>query len=435
MSKLTWALAALLLTVSQAAFGFNAAGHKIVAEIAWRKLSEEQRSAIVTILRAHPRFVDDFQDKMPDEIASQGTAAQDHWIFCQAAIWPDVARKTPDDRPFWHFINLPVFLDAGQAEDFRDNLTVNVALSLEDNAGQPSMNGVQAVKNSLNVVTSSTASDAEKAVHYCWLLHVIPDLAQPLHSAALFTVELFPGGDKGGGKIFVRRQGAGGRGEKLHGVWDSLLLKSSNFNTVLGKADQIVAAHAAEFNAPFIALPNDVWATESQALALQFAYGPILDEIRQAEEDGEELGVIEIPESYFEQAGTVLRKQAVTAGVRLAGVLAGSLPALEGPVAALASAEVGFPAVVASSRAKPVAATEAAAPAAPVAAADATDAESLARRVQRLEAEVRRLRSLVERAGAAERPARMRGGVLTIRERAAAAHDDGEQCDCPLDEE
>lgn len=34
-------------------------------------------------------------------------------------------------------------------------------------------------------------SDAEKAVALCWLLHVIDDIHQPEHAAALFTRELY----------------------------------------------------------------------------------------------------------------------------------------------------------------------------------------------------------------------------------------------------
>jgi hypothetical protein len=177
MSKKLCVLTAALLLLPRSAWAFNAAGHKIIAEIAWQKLDSSQRQAIVAILRNHPRFDEDFESKMPEQIASQGAAAQDHWIFCQAAVWPDIVRGISQPamdlfhRPRWHYINLPIFLDADQANAFSGNLTANVEFALPSGGDEELLNGVQAVKNSLSIVSSSTASDAEKAVHYCWLIH------------------------------------------------------------------------------------------------------------------------------------------------------------------------------------------------------------------------------------------------------------------------
>jgi hypothetical protein len=121
-------------------------------------------------------------------------------------MWPDIARDQPDyHRGRWHYINLPVFLSDSQAAALGNDLEVNTSFELPEEGAleEENYNAVQAVKNSLNIVASD-ADDEVRAIHYCWLLHVIPDLAQPLHSSALFTEQLYPDGDRGGGLITMK---------------------------------------------------------------------------------------------------------------------------------------------------------------------------------------------------------------------------------------
>jgi hypothetical protein len=62
---------ALLITFSFVRFAsaWNSPGHQIVAEVAWQKLSQSDRSKVVTILRKHPRFPQDFAHSMQSEIS------------------------------------------------------------------------------------------------------------------------------------------------------------------------------------------------------------------------------------------------------------------------------------------------------------------------------------------------------------------------------
>lgn len=457
MWKSTWTVIALLVATSQTALAYNQHAHKVVAAVAWQRLNDAQRQAIITILREHPRFEQDFAEKMPAAIASQPAAVQNQWIFCQAAYWPDIARHLPQfHRAKWHYINLPAFLNAEQAEAFSGNLVANTSFALGSDDDDPEYNAVQAVKNSLNIVNNPSESTARKAVHICWLLHVIPDLSQPLHGAALFTENLFPGGDAGGNKIKIRRQGQSGSGKKLHAVWDGLLGSSGNFNTILAKANEIIQAHSAEFNTPFVALPDDVWASESQALALQFAYGPLLDEIEEREaRGGNSIGVIEVPQSYFQQAGGVVARQAVLAGVRLAGVLASTQSTPGGPVPlAVGAPGLEFPAVIAMRPAGPNGVPRGQADAnqggaaAPGRDADAV-IEALTQRVAELEARLERLQSRPStRPQMPSQPqsrrhehsdhqairGTLRRASLLDRARAAAVASDADQCDCSDDE-
>ena len=112
-----------LLLFASPAFAWNSVGHKTVAEIAWRRLDPKLRQSIVDTLRRHPRFDNDFATR------SQGDdkATQDHWIFQQAATWPDEIRKNKEyDRPSWHYIDLPMFLDPNEKDAF-GKLPVNIS--------------------------------------------------------------------------------------------------------------------------------------------------------------------------------------------------------------------------------------------------------------------------------------------------------------------
>src|SRR5690349_16974070 len=97
---------AIVFASAVPSLAWNSLGHKVVAEIAWQQLDDQQRKEIVDTLRRHPRFDVDFMGKMEDDVAKSDKGTQDHWIFLQAATWPDIIRKKKDlDRPNWHYID------------------------------------------------------------------------------------------------------------------------------------------------------------------------------------------------------------------------------------------------------------------------------------------------------------------------------------------
>ena len=192
-------------------------GHKTVAEIAWRQLDPATRQTIVDTIRRHPRFDKDFAGKMDDKALTGDKAVEDHWIFQQAATWPDMIRKQKEfDRPNWHYIDLPFFLDPSDRQAFARRLPVNIATDFPTKVPPDKYNVLQALAY-CEVMVKSNAGPETKAVAYCWLLHLVGDLHQPLHCTALFSADHFPKGDKGGNEIPLRR------GKNLHSLWDGLL--------------------------------------------------------------------------------------------------------------------------------------------------------------------------------------------------------------------
>lgn len=340
-------IAVFVVLQSSHSLAWNAAGQKTVAEIAWQKLDRATRNAVVAILRRHPRFREDFDPTMHQEVRSGNESVEDHWIFCHAACWPDIARSQPKfHRESWHYIDLPVFATGAEAMKFGGRLPANVSFELNGSVDEMKYNAVQAVKQSLVALGTPTISDEERAVHYCWLLHIIPNVAEPLNSSALFTAEQFPGGDRGGNKIYVKLVGTPGRGEELHSVWNGLLGSDDTFCAIQDEAKSLIAANLHDFESSSIAIPWDIWTTEAQQLAATWAYEPLMDAMGNAEQKGHDLLTVEVPGSYFRDARKVARRQAVVSGVRLAGLLHQIVQA-DSPMPVIAHSDLGFPAVIA----------------------------------------------------------------------------------------
>jgi hypothetical protein len=177
-------LLTLLLDVPAGAW--NALGHKVVAEIAWRQLAPERRQEIVDTLRRHPRFDADFIRRMPDDVLSADKSIQDRWLFQAAAYWPDVARGGPYDRPWWHFINLLLFVDPAD-EVLRPELTFNQSFEYPPPGDLENMNVVQAIAYAKETIANHSAAPADKALAYCRLFHLVGDIHQPLHSVSLVS--------------------------------------------------------------------------------------------------------------------------------------------------------------------------------------------------------------------------------------------------------
>jgi len=307
-------VAIALIVISTPAHAWNALGHRVVADIAWQRLKPETRQAIAATLRRHPRFDDDFAKEMPADVDD------DRWLFQQAAVWPDMARglrgedRTTYDHPTWHYVNFPLFV-GGE----RPLMGVNLATDFPPIEPQDKWNVAQAVKFCVDALNDD-GPPSDNALAYCWLLHLVGDLHQPMHSTALFSAR-FPTGDRGGNSIPTVQN------ENLHALWDNLLGSAHRPNDV----KRTVAQLAAERFRP-AKVDGDVedWIAESHELAKSFAYSPEI--IAAVHTDGE-LQPINLSKEYLTSAGSRARQRIVAAGLR-AGALINSLKPPKAPPSA-----------------------------------------------------------------------------------------------------
>jgi len=282
--------------------GWNEAGHSTIARIAYDRLPARTRERVDALLAKHPAF-----ESWP--------AGDPRAAFARAASWPDEIRK--DDHPFHadhrgedHFINLPHAVPESHLLTEEQSLAAVIA---RPNIVRRLQEGVATLKN-------RTVEESVRARELSWLIHLVGDIHQPLHCAALISSR-FPQGDRGGNwalaapsavEIRPSRSDEPPRLPNLHALWDDLLTGASDIPAVEPGADPTFVPER--------------WAWESFRLAVRAAYPEGLQilpapEAAAALRDGRTVTIPALPAGYVEKAREVARRRAALAGARLAAVL------------------------------------------------------------------------------------------------------------------
>lgn len=306
------------------AHAFSDGGHRVIAHIAWQLLSPQARQHVVETLAFHPRFGPDFASKMPAAIAHGPVMDRAQWIVCQASVWPDMARDTPFDRPKWHYVNFPVFLGYPDQQALSQRLAVNTSATWQPGMLDSRLNVLQALDRITK--TYATRSMDERALQLCWAMHLVGDMHQPLHCAALFDRAHFPEGDKGGNSLKVRTHRLQREPIALHALWDQLLGRSLDLNAVKRRSYELLSnpqnVQDAQTRAQ-VMTPRD-WAMEGASYAAHYAYPA---QLRHAIAyhpplplNGEIQDLL-LPEGYPQAAGFLINLRATVAGFRLASYL------------------------------------------------------------------------------------------------------------------
>ncbi len=303
---------------------WNSPGHIIVALIAYDQLDPATQAKAVELLRAHPRFSAHFQGDMPREISRGDQRDKDEWVFVHAATWPDQVRDAKRgvnhqdvaqfSRPWWHFIDEPVFLNEAERRQLRGEIHINLRREPPQDSDDKNMNIIQALKNSERIVADKNESKEKRAVHLCWVMHLVGDAHQPLHSVALFTTHRFRGGDHGGNYLDFQHRWA------LHAFWDEQISNDEPYETLRILATDLSENQRLQTAGKTAAktLDPDKWIDESTALARQYAYTPeVLKKV--ADREGHShLGPLDLSPQYKANAEQVSERRAMEAGYRLA---------------------------------------------------------------------------------------------------------------------
>lgn len=317
--KLTRFVAFLMMVFLGAtrALAWNSTGHMAIALLAWRQLDSSQRQAAHQLLKAHPHYERYLVQQRPDDVP------EDEWAFLRAATWPDWVRESRehhehDLKPYhhaeWHYINLP-FVVPDEARSF-------TAADLTP----ASPNVVTALNESWQALNGRPADGQERAIRFCWVLHLVGDIHQPLHCASLVSHRYPPPhGDEGGNRLAITPHK---RPESLHTYWDRLLGTNTHYHALdlLVKRIGSTAGRDDELSER-LRDHNTVqsWADEGLQAAIKFAYLqgrlPIVDyrEVERGEISPSEVPVL--PSGYASEARDLARRQAALAGQRLAAMV------------------------------------------------------------------------------------------------------------------
>jgi S1/P1 Nuclease len=312
------------------AAAWNSPGHMIIALVAFDQMDAPARETAISLLRDHPRYADHFERLMPREVSRGSDTDKDRWCFAHAATWPDLVRDARDsrgavtradsdryNRPWWHFINEPIYLSADDERLIAGSNSFNTRRDPSDDQDDENMNIVQAVKNSSQIVRDEYSPTDKRAVHLCWLLHLVGDAHQPLHAVTLVSARRFPQGDHGGNFLDIQHDW------KLHAFWDDQVATVDDFATLVRLTSDVEqnAELAAAGKKAESSLDPGVWIDESHEIATKFGYTPEVIKKIAAREGHTHLGPLDLSERYKADAERLSEQRAIESGHRLAKLL------------------------------------------------------------------------------------------------------------------
>jgi hypothetical protein len=256
--------AVLLVGAARDAWAWGDQGHKVICEIAMRLVQPNTRAEIQKLISNDDQF-DSFSD---------------------ACTWPDHPRQRASE----HFLNLP-----------RDS----AGLSSETCPGVSAC-VVTAIKKDFEVLSSNSASQAQKLASLKFLGHWVGDIHQPLH----VSFE----DDRGGNNVLV----TGECGSNLHSAWDTcLVLKAVGEDAGEAATELLKSITPAKIESRTHSNPMD-WANESFAIAEQAQTKYC---IRQGASCDHPSGKVKIDAAYVAANTPIVKEQLHKAGVRLAHLL------------------------------------------------------------------------------------------------------------------
>lgn len=192
-------LALLLALATPFCHAWNAAGHRLVAVIAWEQLSLANRQQVGIILAKHPDYQIWVKRAKSERVLE---------VFAEASTWPDDIRNDPrfaDEsgkapaipglpdnarHKNWHYVDLRA--DGSIAEGRLDRQIERLSKELR-----------------------STAQMAQISYALPWLLHLVADLHQPMHVGRQ--------GDAGGNEVEIENPSNHRLPfSSLHTYWDDL---------------------------------------------------------------------------------------------------------------------------------------------------------------------------------------------------------------------
>lgn len=212
---------------------WNETGHQLVARIAWEQMNETARAKAIALLQGGP------QRGCLVELEPTAGSPQDRarGFFVVASTWPDIVR--PRDRPAkagrpafvdtreckkfhrqpWHFIN---FFWKGTSGATGANRPRDLTAQELKRIQISDVNAVMLLSLFEPFVACDKphcgTSTADRATTLAWILHLVGDIHQPLHTSARVTGTP-PKGDQGGNLCKLSKASK----SSLHSFWDGII--------------------------------------------------------------------------------------------------------------------------------------------------------------------------------------------------------------------
>ncbi|CCW61657.1 unnamed protein product [Phytomonas sp. EM1] len=261
---------------------WNCRGHMLVAEIARRHLTEENRRKVEENAQSFSK-----SGPFPKSID-----------FVQASCWPDDLKSWHMfAMKSWHYIDLPFS---------PDNVPVNKCEVM-------GMNVITASESMMDALRLEKSPAYVHQFALVSLVHFIGDIHQPLHATTRYTKN-HPDGDAGGNTFFVYENG---KRLNLHSLWDDVCvpndkiihrpLSDTDYTTLKAFADYLEDTY--KFDSALLKETSiKAFAQESHMFGINTTY------------EGIEEGA-EISDVYLGRCRQVAEARLTLAGRRLANLL------------------------------------------------------------------------------------------------------------------
>ena len=301
MKRISPLLGFLALFLARSASAWNSFGHMMIAAVAYEQLTPATQARVAQLLRLNPDY--------PKWVARIPKEERDELAFVIAATWADSIKSEPGytndgDRPsgpeaarnigyqdhlqhrYWHYVDLPFS---------QDHTPLQPA---------PTPNVQTQIAVFRKTLASHEASEELKSYDLVWLLHLVGDVHQPLHTVSRFTHSQ-PNGDAGGNLVALCEKPCR---KELHAYWDDLPGTGKKAIVAVRRA-----AHLPTPNERVGAIDDErQWIHESFLIAQNSVYIPPI---------GDGSGPFFVDRPYQSIAHRVARDRLALAGARLAHVL------------------------------------------------------------------------------------------------------------------
>lgn len=228
-------------------------GHRAIGQIAQDNLTPEAKKAVNLLLGGE--------------------------TLATVSTWPDEMRSNPDFRPYdkWHYVNLPQDKKYHEVEHTQENAVIIISRAIEK-------------LKDINV------SNEDKTFYLKYLVHLVGDIHQPLHTGRA--------ADYGGSTIKLKFKGRKGSetNTNLHVLWDTSMIDDFKMSyTEL--SDYLQSYKEVDFVQGYPVL----WANESHELV-----NKIYSEVK----SGDYLSYGYVYDNFH-----IVKQRLFQAGIRLANIL------------------------------------------------------------------------------------------------------------------
>lgn len=291
---------ALLLSQTTAR-AWHDAGHMVVAQIAYLRLSPAAKAQVDKLLVTP-------QSKRPLIHLCAGyytaTTCEKTYDPITIAVWMDDFRgdSLNDTYDTWHYINYKPYFDG---------------IAPRPNVGPEPFNVLDRINWAMNTLRQGTGRDKRDAEVLGFLYHLVGDVHQPLHATTRYSAAK-PDGDAGGNGFMVKLPPEGRNGN-LHFLWDSGVgrfgseslkrpLDQAGRDRLRAWADELMKSYPPESMPEWKTIEPLAWIEESNKIGREFVYPKIKE------------GEAPSP-AYTQEAQRIVGQRIALAGYRMAEVL------------------------------------------------------------------------------------------------------------------